>query len=798
MNILASYSWLKEYCQTTVSPEDFARELSLKSMSVESIERLGSKFDRMVVGVVQEISTHPKADRLRIAKTDIGGTVASIVCGGTNLTAQQKVVVALPGAKVKWHGEGDLVELQETEIRGVKSAGMICAAAEIGFEKLPAGEKDIWDITSWTDAPAGTPIAEALGLNDVMLDVEVTTNRPDCMGIVGLAREASTAVSAPFELPTLPKINAPKNTLPLKVTVDDQKLCPRFMAVIITGIKVGPSPAWLQKKLLLAGHRPINNIVDITNYVLHEYGRPLHAFDYNAIANHEIIVRRARAGESIVALDGKTYDLTSKNLVIADSEKPMAIAGVMGGEVSGTHQDTVTIVFESAAFDPVSIRRTSRALNLQSDSQLIFEKGISTETNVIGLQRAVELTLAIAGGEVASEVFDVRAKSYQAKMYPVRYKKIRSRIGVDISNERIDEILSSLGFILEKEGVKTIATVPFWRDHDIETEVDLTEEVARMYGYHNMPLQLPAAVPPPANDDRSLVWETKIKRALASIGYSEFFGYSLLDARDLERYGISPQHTVTVKNPLSQDLVHMRPTLMPSFLHSIEQNQSATSSAKVFELSRVYIPSETSVLPAEHLQLVCGVYGNQDVENALREVKFALEYVAQTAGLTLSLERVTDDAHWHAGRSARIVASGIGEVGMLGQVASGDQAAFDITHEVFAFVLDIEKCVPHFKNAPVYTPVPAFPTVTRDIAYLVGAQVQYADLAATARVAHACVRAIGYVETYTGQGIAPNQKSVTLSFTLGAADHTLTTSEIDDITCTISAALEKECGAKVR
>jgi phenylalanyl-tRNA synthetase beta chain len=307
MNILASYKWLKEYVKTDLSAEEFARELSLKSMSVESIVHGRDKFNNMVVGVIKEVKAHPKADRLRITVVDVGSRTVEIVCGGSNLAVDQKVFVALPGSKVRWHGEGELVELAETEIRGVKSVGMICAPAEVGFDKIAVGEKEIWDLSAVTSSPAGTPIAEALDIDDTVFDIEITTNRPDCMGMIGLAREAAAAVEASF---SQPNVTLPSAGAGIEVSLEAKKLCPRYLAATIKNAKVGPSPWWLQKKLLLAGHRPINNIVDITNFVLHEYGQPLHAFDAAKVQG-KIVVRPAKAGESLKALDGKDYKITS-------------------------------------------------------------------------------------------------------------------------------------------------------------------------------------------------------------------------------------------------------------------------------------------------------------------------------------------------------------------------------------------------------------------------------------------------------------------------------------------------------
>lgn len=795
MNILASYKWLQEYLQTDLSPEEFAREFSLRSMSVESIEKTAETFANMVVGLIKEIKPHPKADRLRIAVTDVGGQVVEIVCGGSNLYVDQRVFVALPGAKVRWHGEGDLIELKETEIRGVKSVGMICSPVEVGFEKLQAGEHEIWDLTKLTDAKPGTWIVDALDLNDVLFDIEITTNRPDCMGMIGLAREAGAALQAPFSwtAPTLPTVEKG-----IEVALEAPKLCPRYLAATVKDVKVGPSPWWLQKKLLQSGHRPINNIVDITNFVLHEYGQPLHAFDA-AKVNGMIVVRQANKGEVLKALDGKDYQLSPKHLVIADSERALAVAGVMGGMESGTTDATTTVVFEAAAFDPVSIRKTSRDLNLQSDSQLVFEKGLSTEALPAALARAIELAQELAGGQLVG-ITDVRAEDYKPETYPVLFKKIRSRIGVEIPDEQISDILTRLGFKLEKTGSRVMAEVPYWRDHDIEAEVDLTEEVARIYGYHKMSYTLPSAPPPREADDQSLVLELWTKKFLASVGYTEFFGYSFVDVKTLEKYGVSPEAAVRVYNPLAEDLSHLRPSLLPSLLRDIERNQANMPSAKVFELSRVHIP-KAGDLPEERFRLVVANYGCESAECAFMDLKGVLETFGQKTGLTFAIGGQSDDDRWHPSRHALVSLDHAGDkkiVGTIGQVTDLIQERFGIMRPVFVLDLDLEALMPLMHQALRYEPVSEFPVVTRDISFLVSERASYAELSSLIKQQNVLIQKVDLVDIYRGEGVAEGQKSMTLSVTLAAVGRTLTSAEVDEVMITVGHTLTGKFNATLR
>lgn len=802
MNILASYNWIREYLNTTLSADEFARELSLKSMSVEKIDKLWNKFEHMVVGVIKEIKAHPNANKLRIAVTDIGDKTVEIVCGGSNLEVGQRVFVALPGAKVKWHGEGEDIILAPAEIRGVKSIGMICAPAEIGFDKLQCGDHEIWDLSKVTNAKAGTPIVEALELNDTIFDIEITTNRPDCMSIVGLACEGAAAVDGTFVMTPKPLGTYPAN--PIQVSINSKK-CPRYMAAVVKNVKVGPSPWWLQKKLLLAGHRPINNIVDITNLVLHELGQPMHAFDASKIRGNQIVIRDAQKGEKLKALDGKEYTLSKTNLIIADQEGPMAVAGVMGGEESGTTNATTTVVFEAAAFDAVSVRRTARDLNLYSDSQLVFEKGLSTEALPIAMARALELVKELAGGTVEglSDTRHEKEKAYRPRVFKTSTKKIRSRIGVDIADDEIEKILTKLGFMLVKKGSTITATVPFWRDHDIESEIDLTEEVARIYGYHKMPSTLPAVVPPPAVNDVAVVWERKLKRLLASLGYTEFFGVSLIDGKDLERYGMTPLDAVKLLNPLAEDLSYMRPTLVPSLLRDIEKNQATSACAQIFELSRVHVPdtlpTPTHALPLEKYRLVIAEYGYDNSEAAFMRLKGTLERLGKETGVAFSLTRVKDTPRYHPGRAADIHAEINGVrtlVGMMGEVAPAYERAFGLEKQVFLIDLDLESLLPHLKKTLRYEPLSAFPASRRDLSFMLNERTAYDEIAAA--VASPLLVDISLTDIYRGAGVESGKKSLTLSLTFSSVDRTLTSDEVESEIKRITTALEGKFGAVLR
>ncbi len=797
MNILGSYNWMKEYLKTDLAPEVFGREISLRSASVEAMHDLAAQYDHMVIGVVDSIETHPKADRLKLVKTNVGDKVLTIVCGGSNVREGQKVVVALPGSRVRWHGEGELITLEPAVIRGIASEGMICAPGEIGFEKAPCVEGGIWDLTDICDAPAGTAVAKALGLEDILFDLEVTTNRPDSMSIIGLAREAAACGLGEFTWkPSAPVQSAASASMPLSVSVESSDLCPRYMAVALNDVKVGPSPLWLQVRLLLAGHRPINNVVDVTNYILHEYGQPLHAFDYDKVAEGAITVRTAKKGEVLKALDGKEYKLTATQLVIADGNGPLAVAGVMGGEVSGTYATTTRIVLEAATFDGASVRRTARDLNLYSDAQSMFEKGLSTESLPAALARAVELLKDLAGAMVASEVVDVQAEPYTSKTFTLDPLRVNQLLGVEIAEKEQVTILETLGFVCEKNGATYTVTVPYYRDHDIEENVDLVEEIARVYGYHNVPSRMPDGRLPTRVQDPHLFFEESWKSQLVALGYTEFFSNSLVSASDLERVNVDPANAVAIHNPLTADLTHMRTTLVASLLKGVELNQAHHRQGKVFEISRVYTPRKGD-LPLETTDVLLAQFGYADAFTAFRELQGVLQDLLVHGGAFARLERLEKHDLLHGTRAARIFIGDL-EVGFAGEVKEEVRTRFGVDVPVFVAVLHTQDLMPTLHVTRSYTAEPAFPSVQRDMSLLLNADAEFVALEEAIHAVDLRVRAVRFVEQYVGKGIPEGKKSVTLGITLRDDAATLEGAAIETIMGDIQKKLETEFGAQIR
>ncbi|MDO8583862.1 MAG: phenylalanine--tRNA ligase subunit beta [bacterium] len=800
MNLLLSYDWLNEYIDLKQTPEAFAARLSLSGPGVERLYPQGALLDGIVVGQILKIEPHPQADKLRLATVDLGKRELTLVCGGSNLEIKQFVVVAPLGAKVRWHGEGELVELKAIDIRGVKSEGMICAANEIGlFDAFPHAEREILDLgkampeVKWK---AGTVLADALGLSDdVVMDIEVTSNRPDAMCTVGMAREASAIFKKPMTWKPAKAIKGMGAAYP--VVVHQKKLCPRFMAVKIDGVNVGPSPWWMKRRLLSAGVRPINNVVDITNYVMLELGQPMHVYDADKLEGQKLEVRCAKAGEKMKALDGKEYSLDETVLVVADGVKPVAIAGVMGGEETGVTSATASVVFEAATFDPVSVRRTARALNLYSDSQLRFEKGVSVEAPEGALARAVALARALASGQVASGVADARKEKYQPMKYHIKIDEVNALMGVELSKKEMTDTLERLGFAIQHAKYTIFATVPWWRDHDIESGRDLIEEIARVYGYGEIPPVFPAGVAH-KSVAKELVLEDALKTIAKGAGLDEIFSYSFVSGDVLTKAGFDPSKMMRVQNELTADFAFMRTTLLPSMLQIIAENQERFRRQQLFEIANVYFPrheTEKVELPDERLYLSAAFVGYED---GWKRAKGFMEHVFEELGIAnVEWRRLEEDAFWHPGRTVQAFTNGslLATVGELHPLIA---ERFKFEGHVALIDAPLRDVVALATFAKKYEAIPAFPEAKRDLALTVTRDTEVAGLIVAMKQANAYLRNVEWFDTYKGEGIPADKKSVAFHLEFGALDRTLETKEVDAAMEEVKEAVKKQFGAVVR
>lgn len=799
MNINISYNWLREYLPTEKSPEELARLLSLSGPSIERLEHKGSLWEKMVVGQILDIKPHPNADKLKIATTNIGKKNLDIVCGGLNLYKGMKVAVALAGARVRWHGEGDYVELKATEIRGVKSEAMIAAANEIGlFDAFPHKEREVLDL-SWCPAPVGASFQSALELEDVIFDTEVTTNRPDLLSMTGFAREAAAITREKLDqkkLDSLEIFPKPQHKETISVKVENKKLCPRYTAVLIKGVKIAPSPWWMRKRLMAAGIRPICNVVDVTNYVMLETGAPLHAFDAKRIAGG-IVVRNAKSGERIQALDGNTYKLSPEMLVIADEKKPIAIAGVMGGGETGVNESTTEVILESATFDPVSVRKTSRELNLRSESSLRYEKGLSADLPHRASARAVQLIVENAGAAHGPMV-DTRTQKYAPLRFALSVTEAQKLIGAPIAAGEMKRILTNLGFRVQGSGYRFNVTVPYFRDHDIESGRDLVEEIARIYGYHRITGVLPQGEIPKTKKSPELFWEDKIKELMTGAGFNEVITYSFISRSLMDKLDFDSSRALRLWNPLTSDYEFMRTSLLPSALKVIAENQENFPTSKIFELSNVYHPRQRE-LPVEELNFIAAVTAKKSDSSPFFEVKGLFELLNVRFSLKdFSLKRDLPNANFlHPGRSAVVLWKGK-PVGSIGELHPFVLTKFGIEHRVAVLELALGSLLPEFKATGEYRPIPQFPASKRDISFLVPERTSYEKILSAITEADQLIIGAELFDVYSGKNVEAGKKSLAFHIVYQSGERTLTSEEVEAAHNRLGAALAQKFGAEVR
>lgn len=825
MNSLVSYKWLSQYVDLKgIAPDEFARKMSLCGPAVEKIVPRDELLENVVVGKILEVNPHPNADKLRICMVDAGeeearserrdsrlerreASLTQIVCGGSNLEVGQFVALAKIGARVKWHGEGEPVTLEAAKLRGVESFGMICGANEIGLgEAFPHEEKEILDLGKELGSTAvlkpGTPIGHLFGLtDDVVMDIEVTGNRVDAMGMIGMAREASAILDRKMLWKDSNKIPRPTthDPRPIFVKIHDKKLCRRYMGVRVTGLKNGQSPWWMKNALISAGLNPISLLVDITNYILLEYAQPMHVFDVARLRmsgkTPELHARSAKAGETMVALDGKSYDLDEKTLVIADAEGPVAIAGIMGGEHSGSYEDTTDVIFECAAFDPVSIRRTSRRLNLYSDSQLRFEKGLSAEGVPFAMARAIELACDLGGGTVVA-IEDVYPTKAEPLSFSVSTKDVEDRMGVKVSAATQKKTLQKLGFKVTTSGKMIKAVVPWWRDCDIEDGVDLIEEIARIYGYSNIPAVLPIGELPSRSADMEVVWEDRVKEVAKGAGMTECYSYSFVSRALFEKSLHDADHAYKLLNPLSEEFAIMRTTIAPSLLQVVADNQEREKNQSLFEVANAYLLTDDGKgLPDESLELACVYFGEGDL---FKKAKGFVEHLFSEIGvLGVTWKRVTEQGFWHPGRTIQVFKDDV-LLATIGEVAPNVLGNFKIDGRVAMVHAYLENIFQFAGHRSGYSAPSIFPESRRDLAIVVDGRVEYGDVEKTIRATDSLITSVEWFDTYQGKGLPEGKKSLAMHIVFASTDRTLTSEEVDELMKKVSMGLEASFKAEIR
>jgi phenylalanyl-tRNA synthetase beta chain len=819
-------SWLREYVDITIPVQDLAERLTMAGLEVAAIEEVGATWDRdkIFVGEIVEVRPHPNADRLTIAVVDYGaGEPMAVVTGAPNIRVGdkgQKVPFAMVGATlIDGHSEElKHITLKATKIRGVLSEGMVCSEKELGISEEHEGIMILDD-----DAPTGTPLQDYLG--DVVLDLDLTPNMARCFSIVGVAREVAALTGEECRLGDWPRLAGEvgsDGTSWVEIEIADPHLCPRYTVGLVRDVKIGPSPSWLQRRLSLAGMRPISNIVDVSNYVMLEWGQPLHAFDYDLLRGRDggtppastprIVIRRARPGEAMTTLDGVQRALAPDMLLITDGGGPVAVAGVMGGFESEVTAETKNVLIESANFNNYSIRRTSQALKLPSEASARFGRGVPPELTMIAVERSAKLMADLAGGTPEPEYADAYPLKPVAKAIELTTDEVERILGVGLTTEQISNILESLEFGCQVDRGVIEVSVPYYR-LDVELAADLIEEVARVWGYDRLPTTLMADELPPQQRDHSLEGEERVRDILVGCGLTEVITYSL---SNLETFGKlnpdgpepDPADYVRIANPLTKEREFMRRTLMSSLLEVVRDNLRFTDRVALFEIGRVYLPRPEQELPDEPRRLCVAMTGPREPRSWLTgegalldfyDLKGVVEALLEHLDLAEDKFLEVEEAPFRRGATARLRLGEL-EIGILGEVNQVVRESFDLPAQpVCLMELDLEALLSSVEPARHLRPLPRFPSVSQDISLTVdegipAEQVEEAIRKAGGRL----LSEVNLFDVYRGEPVPPGKKSLAYSLTYRHEDRTLTDKEVSKVHSRIASQLRRELGAELR
>ena len=795
-----SYNWLKQFIQTDKTPQELSlilTDIGLEVESLETVQPVVGGLEGLVIGHVLTCIQHPNADRLRVTTVDVGGAdPLQIVCGAANVAAGLKVVVAVVGTTV-YPNEGEPFKISKSKIRGEISEGMICAEDEIGLGTSHAGIMELPE-----DTAVGIPAKQHFKLeDDYLYEIGLTPNRADAASHLGVARDLAAYLRQQVQMPDVSGFKAPENIELIKVEIEDADACPRYSSLSITGVTVAPSPEWLQDKLKVIGIRPINNIVDITNYVLHDLGQPLHAFDADQIQGNIIKVKKCAEGTPFVTLDGVSRKLSADDLMICDAEKPLAIAGVFGGQHSGVSQNTVNVFLESAYFNSVSVRKTSKRFGLKTDASFRFERGTDPEITVYALKRAALLIQEIAGGTIASAVSDIYPQEIKPFDVDVSYANINKLIGAQIPSEEIKAIITALGITVAAETTETLQLkVPSFKV-DVTRECDITEEVLRIYGYNNIeiPSKINASLSYVAKPNREQT-QHFVADMLTANGYLEILCNSLTKGA----YSKKPEEAVQILNPLSSDLNVMRQELLMPALESVAYNLNRKSAdIKFYEFGKTYhLINEKYVERPRLLLVLSGAVQSEQWNQKGSPVSFynlksAVDAVIERLGIgnyqteELSNENFAFGMKYFRGDKAIV---------SFGAVTAADKKKADIDKEVYyadfdwALLLDIVR-----KNKIINKDIPKFPTVRRDLSMLVDVAVTFEDLKAIVfKTDKKLIRNVQVFDVYVGDRLPEGKKSYALNFTLQDDEQTLTDKQIDSVMQKIIYNLAQTAKAEIR
>lgn len=808
-----SLNWIRDYVQLPADADlkKLAYDLTMSTVEVEDATDLGASFHDMVVGVINTIEQHPNADKLKVCKTDIGGRVEDIVCGGSNLREGMKVAVALPGAMCKWHGEGDLVEIKKSKLRGVDSYGMICGAVEIGLADLfPTKEEShILDLSDF-DAPAGTPLADALDLNDIILEIDnkSMTNRPDLWGHYGIARE----IAALYDLPMtqFPHFDRNvENTSGFHVTVEDAERCPRMTGTQIENVCVKPAPYWMQVRIWKTGMRPINALVDITNYVMLATGQPSHAYDSDHIAGH-IIVRRAKAGETLMLLNGKELPLSTDDLTIADDAGIVGLAGVMGGAKDSILPTTSKVILEIANFQAAGIRRTALRYDNRTEASARYEKAIDPERCDQALDLSMQLFSDLYPEMKVTGLVDEYPRHLKPAEIDVPLSWLERRLGKRLSPEEIKHKMELLGYSITFDGDNMHVVVPTWRSTgDVSIQADIMEEVARMYGYENFEAEPITTTFDGAINQLDKDLERRIKEYLAiRCGMQEIFTYPWMEESYVNAVLQSTEGILSLSTPPSPAERFVRSSLLPNLCKAVVKNERYFDEFSIFETAQVfrdenytspYDPREK--LPSQRKN-VAGAFAttDKDITALFRKAKGVVEMMARYVHMETLTFRQTEKPVWADNVVWLNIYRGDEKVGDLALLSKKVSMACGIKNmNVMLFHLDQDSLVPLKSRTNTFTHLAEYPMTDYDISLLVDGSVQWKDVAQTVRgIKSELLHGAAFVDEYRGKQVPAGKKSLTLRLAIGSKDKTLTSAEIEEVASGVLNKIAKRFGAELR
>ncbi len=793
-----SYNWLKDFVNIDIPPDELAQLLTNTGFEVEEIQRISSAIKDVIVAHIVSIEKHPNADRLSLCRVSDGKSEKLIVCGAKNMKPGDKVALALPGAIL---AGGRRIE--RAKIRGIVSDGMLCSEEELGLSEISEG---IMILPG--DAPVGVDINAYLGLEDFILEVNITPNRPDCMSILGIAREIAAVTGVPLSLPSIRVRECDERIEDYtRITIEDRDLCPRYAARIIRGVSIGSSPFWIRSRLERCGLRSINNVVDITNYVLLEMGHPLHAFDNDLLEGREIVVRKARPGERIVTLDGVMRDLDTGMLMICDRVKPVAIAGIMGGSNTEVSLDTKNILLESAYFNPTSIRKTSKKLGLRTEASQRFERGADPENVIAAINRASQLIVEICGGEALKGIFDVYPQDIKSPEIILRIDRACMLIGFKISAEEIKNILRRLGMNVKDETENTLKVIPPSYRRDIEIEEDLVEEIARIYGYEKIPVSLPSSEITAGSVTVREDVEALVRNTLISSGYFEVINYSFLYPEIFDDLKINHDSNyrkyVTLRNPLSRKQSIMRTTLIPGLIESMKTNiNRGNRGIRIFEIGRVFFFDEGIREEERIAGLACGgryesLWNLKDVDIDFYDIKGVVEAIVDVLGIDNYEFYPASEAFLHPGKSAVLKINNM-EVGFLGLLHPDVEERLEI-HDIFVFELDIGLLRKYFRPERTFTELPRYPSLYRDVALIVDESLFAEEvLRMIKQKKHPWIEDVKIFDVYKGDQVPPGKKSIAFRINYRSPERTLLDEEVNLVHNEIIKEVVEKFGARIR